>query len=460
MQDHQQSGENPLAQTQQDQVPTPKLVPDQAVAKASKPEPPRHSTSGSKTEASQGGKPFADIAPYQNEVDPAALLDAICNLIRRFMVMSLEQSHAATLWIAMTWFIDVIMVAPLAIITAPERECGKSILLEIFSRLVARPLSVANSSAAFLFRAIQAWVVTLLVDEADMFARQNDELKGLINAGHTRASAFVGRVVKVGDALEPRTFSVWCPKALAGIRLNKHLPDATMSRGIIFNLRRKRPEERAERLRHADPAEFELLASMLARFAADYAEQVRQARPELPNQLGDRAQDNWEPLFAIAACAGPKWVEYARAAALALSAIKTDENIGSELHGATIGEMNWADRTDHCFAEVDRQRQGDEEVSPKWMVAVSGKKACGGRHWNCVTSLRKEIEACLLGSCRWRKSRWSSARNAECSGIDSIRHRQHCGCSLSKCFPMIEPVRIRSVGISRSGLPDGSWQSD
>ena len=231
----------------------------------------------------------------------------------------------------MTWFIDVIKVAPLAIITAPERECGKSILLEIFSRLVARPLSVANSSAAFLFRAIQAWVVTLLIDEADMFARQNDELKGLINAGHTRASAFVGRVVKVGDALEPRTFSVWCPKALAGIRLNKHLPDATMSRGIIFNLRRKRPEERAERLRHADPAEFELLASMLARFAADYAEQVRQARPELPNQLGDRAQDNWEPLFAIAQCAGTEWVEFARAAALALSAIKTDENIGSEL---------------------------------------------------------------------------------------------------------------------------------
>ena len=179
-----------------------------------------------------------------------------------------------------------------------------------------------------------------------MFARQNDELKGLINAGHTRASAFVGRVVKVGDALEPRTFSVWCPKALAGIRLNKHLPDATMSRGIIFNLRRKRPEERAERLRHADPAEFELLASMLARFAADYAEQVRQARPELPNQLGDRAQDNWEPLFAIAQCAGTEWVEFAHAAALALSAIKTDENIGSELLSDIKGvfDEKWVSR--------------------------------------------------------------------------------------------------------------------
>lgn len=325
MHDHQKSSGNPLASTQQDQVPTPQSPPDQAAAKASKPKSHPQPTS-------HGNKPFADVAPHPEPIDPAALLDAIFEMFMRFMVMSADQARAATLWVAMTWFIEVIKVAPLAIITAPERECGKSVLLELFSRLVARPLSVANSSAAFLFRAIQAWVVTLLVDEADMFARQNDELKGLINAGHTRASAFVGRVVKVGDALEPRTFSVWCPKALAGIRLEKHLPDATMSRGVVFNLRRKRPDERAERLRHADPAEFQLLASMLARFATDYTEQVREARPELPSQLSDRAQDNWESLFAIASCAGAAWLEHARTAALSISANDlSSENLGSEL---------------------------------------------------------------------------------------------------------------------------------
>jgi putative DNA primase/helicase len=184
---------------------------------------------------------------------------------------------------------------------------------------VARPLSVANSSAAFLFRAIQAWSVTLLIDEADMFARQNDELKGLINAGHTRASAFVGRVVKVGDSFEPQTSSVWGAKVMAGIQLEKHYPSSTNSRGVIFNLRRKRPDESAERLRHANQAEIKVLASMLARFAQDYKEQVADAKPDLPAPLSDRDQDNWEALFAIAECAGPEWVEYARTAALALS---------------------------------------------------------------------------------------------------------------------------------------------
>jgi hypothetical protein len=42
-------------------------------------------------------------------------------------------------------------------------------------------------------------------------------------------------------------------------------------------------------------------------------------RPELPEELDDRAQDVWEPLFAIADVAGDGWQARARAAAIALS---------------------------------------------------------------------------------------------------------------------------------------------
>ncbi len=64
---------------------------------------------------------------------------------------------------------------------------------------------------------------------------------------------------------------------------------------------------------------FESIASKLARFAVDYVQQVRQARPTLPDKLGDRAQDNWEPLLAIAGCAGTDWIRRATVAALKLS---------------------------------------------------------------------------------------------------------------------------------------------
>src|SRR5208282_3622937 len=43
------------------------------------------------------------------------------------------------------------------------------------------------------------------------------------------------------------------------------------------------------------------------------------SRPELPRELNDRAQDNWEPLLAVADHAGGAWPQLARATALRLS---------------------------------------------------------------------------------------------------------------------------------------------
>lgn len=97
------------------------------------------------------------------------------------------------------------------------------------------------------------------------------------------------------------------------------LNDTLADRSIKVALKRKLPGEHVERLRHADPELFRTLARRCARFAADHAEAIRAARPSMPEGLHDRAQDNWEPLLAIADLAGGPWPEQARAAALALS---------------------------------------------------------------------------------------------------------------------------------------------
>ena len=259
------------------------------------------------------------VVPCADPVDPANVLNRVLAVIHRHVIIDPMQAVAVTLWIAMTWFMHCINVAPLLIITAPERACGKSQLLSIALRLVFRGISAANTSAPFLFRAIAAWAPTILIDEADTFIRENPEMKGMINAGHTRDSAYVGRAVAKDGDFEPEMFCVWGGKVLAGIALEKHLPDATMSRGIIAAMRRKLPSESIERLRHADKADFDVLASQLARFALDFSEQVSNARPALPDELSYRAQDNWEPLLAIAGCAGQGWGDKAIAAALALS---------------------------------------------------------------------------------------------------------------------------------------------
>lgn len=262
--------------------------------------------------------PFPTIEPYPEPINPAQLLDEVSSSVRKYIVLDPEQADAAALWVALTWFIQHMDLAPLAIINAPEKACGKTQLLTVIGYMSNRPLPASNASSSAIFRAVEKWKPTMLVDEADTFFKDNPELQGMVNAGYERGG-HVLRSEAAGDSFEPRTFSVFSAKAIAGIALERHLPDATMSRGIIFKLRRKLPSESVSRLRHADRKLFGGITSKLARFADDYAQQVKHDRPTLPESLNDRDQDNWEPLLAIAGCAGDAWLTRATNAALKLS---------------------------------------------------------------------------------------------------------------------------------------------
>ena len=73
--------------------------------------------------------------------------------------------------------------------------------MEVIAQLVPCPLSISSTTPSAIFRAIDASErVTLLFDEADTaFARGgNEELRGLLNAGHTPEQAFVIRSIRVG----------------------------------------------------------------------------------------------------------------------------------------------------------------------------------------------------------------------------------------------------------------------
>lgn len=277
-----------------------------------------------KADQVESGLVFDDLEPWPDPVDGAALLSEIVSTVHRFIVCLPETAYAVALWVAMTWFMDVVQVAPLAVITAPEKRCGKSQLLILLSKLVYRPLTTSNISSAALFRTIDAWRPTMLVDEADSFMKENEDIRGLLNSGHTRDAAYIIRVV--GDDHEPKRFSTWGAKALAGIG---KLADTLMDRAVVLELRRKLPHEEVERLRYAEPGLFDTLAAKLCRFAEDNQGAIRLARPDLPGKLNDRAQDNWEPLLAIADVVGAQWPTLARNAALKIS--------GAADSGLTIG---------------------------------------------------------------------------------------------------------------------------
>lgn len=280
-----------------------------------------------KEEIGNDDSPFEEVEPWQDPVDGAELLTDITAIVHRFIICGKETAIAVALWIVMCWFMDVVQVAPLAVITAPEKRCGKSLLLFLIGLLVPRALMSSSITPSALFRSIDLWQPTLLIDETDACLKDNEELRGLINCGHTRDSAFTIRCV--GDDHIPKKFNVWAAKALSGIG---HVADTLMDRSIPLVLRRKLPHESVDRIRHAEPGLFEELRSKLARFADDNSERVRLARPDLPPSLNDRAQDNWEPLLAIAMVAGGAWFNTATVTALKLSGGESlSQSIGTEL---------------------------------------------------------------------------------------------------------------------------------
>ena len=234
-------------------------------------------------------------------------------------------------------------------------------------RLCRRPLVASNISAAAVFRVIDANVPTLLIDEADSFMNDYEELRGVVNSGHTRDSSYVIRTV--GDDHEPKQFSTWGAKALAGIGSRQ---ETIMDRSIILELRRKLPTEKVERLRYAEKELFSNLASKLARFAEDSAPLVEKARPTLPEQLNDRAQDNWEPLLAISECIGGEWPQLAWDTALALSGSESDSlSLSVELL-SDIREVFNQKKCKHIFSTELLRALSEDEHRP-WATFNKGK---------------------------------------------------------------------------------------
>jgi hypothetical protein len=258
---------------------------------------------------------FSEPEPWNQPVDGASLLDEIANVLCRFLILPLNEIKAVALWILHTYAVGATSICPILIIKSAEKRCGKTLLLELLLNLAFRPLPASNITAASLFRAIEKYKPTLLLDEADTYLHYNDELKGIINSGYRSSSSYVVRTV--GDDFEPKVFNTFGPKAIAQIDRPQ---ETIMDRGIIIEMRRKKPDERSERLR-SDRIFEELkhLRQKAMRWAKDNIASLTEWEPQIPASLNDRAQDSWRPLLAIADLVGKRWAEYGRESAVKLS---------------------------------------------------------------------------------------------------------------------------------------------
>lgn len=272
--------------------------------------------------------PFEVVEAWEEPVSGAQVLNEVLAQLQAHVIADAETLHTAALWVALTWFMDAATIAPIALITAPEKNCGKSTLLVAMSKMAKSPLVTANMSSAVLFRLIDQHAPTLFIDEVDTWLRDNEELRGILNAGHTKDTAYVWRCE--GDNFTPTRFSVWGAKALSGISA-QNISDTLKSRSVVLTMRRKLKGETALNVRHTPTETFTTLKRKLARWADDNASAFSTMRP-LMQGLSNRDQDNYEPLLAIAMLAGGDWVTHLeRACGKAQSHSDDSKSIGEEL---------------------------------------------------------------------------------------------------------------------------------
>jgi putative DNA primase/helicase len=335
-------------------------------------------------EQAKDGLALLNTEVWDKPVEGRALLDAIHKTLSRFVIAPKNATIAIALWIVFTYLIEDqgITTSPRLVITSPVMRCGKTRLLGIISRLALRSLSASNITPAMVFRTCDICPLTLLIDEADTFVKGKEELRGLINSGHTREAAYVLRATSPDD-FTPRKFSTWGAFGVAAIG---RLPATWVDRSIVIKLKRKLKSEKVRRYRAKDEKLAKLLTTLaqkINRWVRDNRTAIVDATVDSLEALDDRAADNWEHLLAIAAVAGGGWPEMARAAAIELSGGIDDNSIRTLLLGdlRTIFKRLRAGLADPDFQKL----MGIVEVDETY---IGGKDR--NRHWNKKSRQHRE----------------------------------------------------------------------
>jgi hypothetical protein len=262
------------------------------------------------------------------------MIAAAYNFLGRFVVYPSEAAQVAhALWIVHTHLMHIWESTPRLAFLSPEPASGKTRAMEVTELLVPNPVSAVNVSPAYLFRKVGAGEgATILFDEIDTVfgpkAKENEEIRGLLNAGHRRG-AVAGRCVVHGKTVMTEEIPAYAAVALAGLGW---LPDTILTRSVILRMRRRHAGERVEPFRRRIHAQDgERVRSLIEVWTKGVCSDI--TWPDLPPEIQDRDADVWEPLIFIADAIGGDWPKRAREAAVALIAAgkERDPSLGIRL---------------------------------------------------------------------------------------------------------------------------------
>jgi hypothetical protein len=185
--------------------------------------------------------------------------EALFNRIKKFFIEHLDVANELmydvyAAFVLASWLPENFTVIPYLFFLGPLAS-GKTRALECFHRLCYRSIMATSMSAASLFRALEAWHPTILLDETEIYNRKEMvEVLAILNSGYRRGQYAI-RIEKVQNNVpQIAIFDTFGFKVLAG---TQELADTLQSRCIITKMSKAvRPvrlfidEEEAQELRN------------------------------------------------------------------------------------------------------------------------------------------------------------------------------------------------------------------
>lgn len=266
---------------------------------------------------------IVDVLPWHEPVDGDRIATMLAAAVKIYLVVSDAAADTIALWTLHTWTVNAFTITPRLAITSPTKGCGKTTALRLLNHITRRPKRSGSISPAALFRMIEKFQPTVLLDETEKYIENGSDVHALLNEGHCKG----GTVTRVlGEGLELREFPVFGAVAFAR---NGRLPDDLQQRSVIIEMQRRRAHEELAHLRDDRAELLQQIARMCARWAYDYGHLLADQDPDMGAVI-NRVADNWRPLFAIADLINEGWPERIREAA-AILVPRESESIGPML---------------------------------------------------------------------------------------------------------------------------------
>lgn len=274
--------------------------------------------------------------------DPAQLIGDLEVFFSDRAFLPPHAAQTLALCVMNTWVFDAFDTTPYFLLDSAVPQCGKTTVLRLLEAVVREPRQATSTSEAALFRMIEAFKPTLLIDEAEMLSGKGERAEAvtaIANVGYKRGAS-VPRCTGEGGT-EIKDFPVYCPKVFAAIG---GLRGALLDRCIVIimarrpaGVRLKPVKEKALRRVTGE------LRERLEAYALQEREALAAAYDSAPDEgywpgLADREAELWEPLLLHARLAGPAAEARALEAALSLSARKQQIQ-GDDLRFALAREL-------------------------------------------------------------------------------------------------------------------------